>query len=196
MMSSGEAKAWEILKSLDTGDVCRRSGATFDAAENNYILRSFGKDFRLAPENRKISGDDLFLKRLGYFFGLSALCYLNSAKDIAPSGRLIRPSDLKGGQLFFKGSHMLPLDRIAAKYDSDIEAFLNKGAELGAEQVKYGDAALKFLPFPKITMYVILWRSDEEFAARADLLLDSTCEMQAPLDIIWSIAMMTVLAMM
>jgi hypothetical protein len=37
---------------------------------------------------------------------------------------------------------------------------------------------------------------DEEFTARADLLFDSSSEMQAPLDILWSVAMMTVLAMM
>jgi hypothetical protein len=46
---------------------------------------------------------------------------------------------------------------------------------------------------PRIPVTLILWLSDEEFPARADLLFDSTCEIHLPLDILWSIAMMTIL---
>jgi hypothetical protein len=195
-MYSGEIKAWELLKSLDPVEVCRRAGASFDPATQQYSLHSFNRDFHLYLTEQKITGDDLFLKRLGYFFGLSALCYLNSAIDIPPTDRLIKPSDIKGGQLFFRGSHVLPLDKLAAKYGIGTEDFLQKGSELGAEVAPYGDVALKLLPFARIPIYLLLWKQDEEFPGRADLLFDSSCEMQAPLDILWSIAMMTVLAMM
>jgi hypothetical protein len=195
-MNSGEMKAWELLKSLNPVEVCRRAGASFDSAALEYSIHSFNSDFHLFLTEQKITGDDLFLKRLGYFFGLSALCYLNSAIDIPPTGRLIKPSDIKGGQLFFRGSHVLPLDKLAAKYGASTEDFLHKGSELSADVAPYGDVALKLLPFARIPVYLLLWKQDEEFPARADLLFDSSCEMQAPLDILWSIAMMTVLAMM
>jgi hypothetical protein len=195
-MSSGEIKAWELLKAADPVEICRRAGAAFDQAAKAYSLRSFNSDFHLLLTEQKITGDDLFLKRLGYFFGLSALCYLNTAMDIPPTGRLIKPSDIKGGQLFFRGTHVLPLDKLAAKYGAVTEDFLRKGLELGAEVAPYGDVALKLFPFARIPVYILLWKQDEEFPARADLLFDSSCEMQAPLDILWSIAMMTVLAMM
>jgi len=195
-MYSGEIKAWELLKSLDPVEVCRRTGASFDPAAQQYSIHSFNRDFHLFLTEQKITGDDLFLKRLGYFFGLSALCYLNSAIDIPPTGRLIKPSDIKGGQLFFRGSHVLPLDKLAAKYGIGPEDFLRKGSELDAEAAPYGDVALKLFPFARIPVYLLLWKQDEEFPARADLLFDSSCEMQAPLDILWSIAMMTVLVMM
>jgi hypothetical protein len=41
-----------------------------------------------------------------------------------------------------------------------------------------------------------LWLEDDEFPARLDLLFDSTCAMHLPTDIIWSIAMMSVLIML
>ena len=195
-MSVGELKAWEILKTLDPDDVCKRAGVQYNPATQGYTLHSMGRDFLLTLNDEQTSGDDLFLKRLGYFFKLSALCYLNSAIDIQPTGRLIKPSDLKGGQLFFRGSHVLPLDGLAAKYATNSENFLMKGADLGARTEEYGDAALRLLPFPRIPVSLILWKQDEEFPARADLLFDSSSEMQAPLDILWSVAMMTVLAMM
>jgi len=195
-MSSGEIKAWELLKTLDPIEVCRRAGAFFDPATQVYSIHSFNSDFHLSVTEQKITGDDLFLKRLGYFFGLSALCYLNTAIDIPPTGRLIKPSDIKGGQLFFRGSHVLPLDKLATKYGTDTEDFLDKGLGLGGEVASYGDVALKLFPFARIPVYLLLWKQDEEFPARADLLFDSSCEIQAPLDILWSIAMMTVLAML
>ncbi|MFO0752145.1 MAG: DUF3786 domain-containing protein [Thermodesulfovibrionales bacterium] len=43
---------------------------------------------------------------------------------------------------------------------------------------------------------LILWLEDEEFPPRVDLLLDSTCELQLPLDIVWSIAMLSLLVML
>jgi hypothetical protein len=195
-MSVGELKAWEILKTLPPDGVCKRAGVQYDPAIQGYTLHSMGRDFILTLGDEQMSGDDLFLKRLGYFFRLSALCYLNSAIDIPPTGRLITPSDLKGGQLFFRGSHVLPLDGLAAKYGTNADIFLKKGAELGAVTEQYGDAALRLLPLPRIPVCLILWKQDDEFPARADLLFDSSAEMQAPLDILWSVAMMTVLAMM
>src|SRR4030065_151174 len=97
--------------------------------------------------------------------------------------------DGKGGDLFLRGSHILPLGRVARRYGNDKEAFIKRGKELCAEAVNYGDVSIKLLPMPRIPVTVILWLKDEEFPPRADLLLDSTCELQLPLDIIWSIAM-------
>jgi hypothetical protein len=56
--------------------------------------------------------------------------------------------------------------------------------------------AMKLYPLPKIPVFLILWLKDEEYPPRADLLFDSTCEAQVPLDIIWSIAMLSVLVML
>ncbi len=194
-MSSGEEKAWETLKTLDPKDVCSRSGARFDASARNYLLSSFNRNFTFSLSEQSITGDDLFLKRVSYFFRLAALWYLNAAKNIPPTGRLLRPSGLRGGHSFFTGPHALPLDELAAKYGRKPDDFLSKGIELGGEPVSHGDVALRFSPFEKTPVYLILWKEDDEFPARADLLFDSVCEIQAPLDILWSIAMMTVRAM-
>jgi hypothetical protein len=43
---------------------------------------------------------------------------------------------------------------------------------------------------------VTLWLADEEFPARAGLLLDSICGLQLPTDILWSLARLSCLAML
>jgi hypothetical protein len=196
----GEDKAWEILATLDPDDVCRAAAVSYDRATEQYIVKSLGMDFLVAAKDRTITstapGSEVLLQRLGYFFKLSILWYLVSAKDITLTGRLVKLQDAKGGEIFTRGSHILPLDKVARKFGKDKEGFLKKGTSLGGEPMKYGDASVKLYPFPRVPAILTLWLEDEEFPARADLMFDSTCTMQLATDIVWSIAMMCVLVML
>jgi hypothetical protein len=200
MMTPGEEKAWEILSGLDPSVVCRNASAAYDEANSCYIVRSFCYDFIVKPERRIILNNsqqgEILLKKYPYFFIHSCLWHLIHAKDIPLTGRLVKPADVKGGDLFFRGSHILPLDGLAKRYGEGRQSFLKKGDELCAEVLNYGDASVRLQPMPKIPVTLILWLKDEEFPARADLLFDSSCELQVPIDIIWSIAMMSTLVML
>jgi hypothetical protein len=200
MISPGVEKAWEVLKGLDPTVVCRHAAVTFDGKTNSYTLRSFCTDFTVNLNERSIRSStphgEILITRYGYFFIHSCLWYLIHAKDIPFTGRLIKPEKIKGGELFFQGSHVLPLEKIAGTYGADKEAFIKRGAEMCAAVSTYGDASLQLLPMPRIPVILILWLDDEEFPARADLLFDSTCELHLPLDILWSIAMFSLLVML
>ncbi len=199
-MSSGETTGWEILSAMAPGDVCTKAGVTFDNGLDCYTLMSFGLDVSVSIRDRNIlcadRGHDELLRKAWEFAGLTYLWYMVNAKDIAATGELVRPDNLKGGHLFSKGTHVLPLNELAEKYNDDIEGFYLRGESLNAEKHSYGDAAIQLMPVPKIPVTLILWRGDDEFPPRAGLLFDSTSEFQVPIDILWSIAMMSVLIMM
>jgi hypothetical protein len=200
MTSSGEEKAWEILKGLAPADVCKNALVQYDKIAGRYILKSFCTDFYINPGEKIIKSTDsageAVIKRYGYFFNHSCLWYLVHTRDIPFTGRLIKPVNIKGGEMFFRGSHVLPLENLAERYEDDKEVFLKRGKELCGEVLNFGDASVRLFPVPRIPMTIILWLRDEEFPPRADLLLDSSCELQVPLDIIWSVAMMSLLVMM
>ena len=199
-MSSGEKKGWDELRRLSPEKVCESAGVDFDNKTETYHMKSFGTDITVFPNDEIFSGDsplsEIFLQRLGYFSRLSMITYLVNFKNIPLSGELLKPVNLKGGDIFFRGSHLLPFDKLAERFGNDAEAFLKRGLELGGESMDYGDASLKLYPLPKFPVILILWKADEEFPARFDLLLDSSSELQLPIDIIWSIAMMSLLIMM
>jgi len=199
-MAPGEDKAWEIIRGLDPAIVCKNAQIAFDAVSGLYLLRSFGMTVSIDPARKHIFSDApdaaLLLDRLGYFSRLSILWYLTSAKDIPLSGRLVQPLNLKGGQIFFRGTHILPLEKLAVRYGSDTEGFLRRGDQLGGRRREHGDASIELSPFPRIPVILVLWKDDEEFPARVDLLFDSTCEFHLALDMIWSTAMKSILIMM
>jgi len=195
-MISGEEQAWEKLVKLHPGDVCRRARIDYDPSTGCYVLRCFNGDIHILPEKRSMlshsASGEYLLEDLEHLSRLSILWYLNNAKDASLSGELVKPGELPGGEIFMKGSHVLPLHEIASKYGSHSQGFLARGQHLAGESLGHGDAGLKLFPFPRVPVILILREKDEEFPANADLLLDSTCSLHLPTDIIWSTAMITV----
>ncbi|WP_420265113.1 DUF3786 domain-containing protein [Candidatus Magnetominusculus dajiuhuensis] len=198
-MQGGEDKGWGQLYGHNPDDVCKRGLVSFDSSSGCYTIRSFKWDFDFHPKDRTVTcgspDGEAFLRRLGDFFRLSSLWYLNSAKAIPLTNQLIMPQNLSGGEIFFRGSHVLPLARLAAMYEAGKEEFLFQGASLGGVAASYGDAAVVLSPYPKIPVTLILWLKDDEFPARAECLLDTSCEFHLPIDIIWMTAMMCILMM-
>ncbi|OGW27658.1 MAG: hypothetical protein A2X56_11435 [Nitrospirae bacterium GWC2_57_13] len=195
----GEEKAWAILRTLAPEHVCRAAVAAYDAVSNRYTVQCYGMLFIVDLHERTITSSDggssLFLGKLSDFFRISLLWYLVNSKEVPCTGRLVKLQQISGGDIFARGSHILPLDSIAETYGKSREGFLQKGTEFGGEPASMGDAALRLFPFPRTPLVLVLWLEDEEFPARADLLVDSTCELHLATDIIWSVSMMTVLAM-
>jgi hypothetical protein len=196
----GEEKAWDILESLTPGNVCKKAHVEYREAIKSYIVPSFSREYVVSVKDRTISseapGSEVLLGKLGYFFRLSLLWYLVHAKDIDCTGRPVKLEQIKGGDIFTKGSHVLPLDLVANMFRNNTAGFIDKGERLGGKIMRHGDASLRFVPLPRIPVTLTLWQEDEEFPARVDLLFDSTCELQLPTDIIWSIAMMNLLIML
>ena len=198
----GEGKAWDTLESLSPREVCESAGVSFDPASEAYRVRAFGTDFLVSVRERTITAasDDaghLFLGRLKDFFRLSVLWYLTSAKHIPLTEKLVKPVDIKGGQRFSAGTHVLPTEKIAERFGTDREGFIRQGSLFGGEEVPYGDAAVRLYALPRVPVTVILWLEDQEFPARVDILFDSTCNFQLSLsDIVWAVAMMSAMVML
>jgi hypothetical protein len=197
---SGDQLAWALVAEKERAVICKQADVKYDFIANKYIMQSFGQELFVDVANYRITScsplGELLLHGLGHFFDLAALWYLGTAKNIPASGRMIRPTSLSGGEIFHKGTHVLPLSSIADRYCNDFEGFYSKGMDLGGQQLDYGDACLRLFPFPRVPVTMILWREDEEFPARADMFFDSTCERHLPTDVIWSTAMTSVLIML
>ena len=200
IISAGENKAWDLLAAGDPGAIRARAGVDFDPNNRTYRVPSFGRVFTVNPGERLILGSDpggeAFLTRYVSLFRLALLWYLLKATATRPSGRLVKPAALPGGDIFVKGSHVLPLEALAEKYAKRPEAFFEAGAALGGIPAPYGNAAVVLPALPKVPVTMLLWTEDDEFPARADLLFDATCTAHLPLDVLWSVALMSVLPLL
>jgi hypothetical protein len=192
----GEEQAWDILSKLDTNDIQTNASVNFNSENSAYELVCLGQDIYISIKDQTISSNTplgrLLINELGHLSRLSILSYLVQAKNIPLMNRLVRPSDLPGGDIFSRGTHVLPLDKIAGHFDNCTETFLRDGERFGGSRLDYGDMSIMLLPFPRIPIVLIVWSGDDEFPPKSSLLLDSSCALQLSTDIIWSTAMMTV----
>jgi hypothetical protein len=197
---SGDQIAWALVAEKEPGTICQQASVQYDFVANKFVMQSFGQEIVIDVSSFTVSSSsqlgERILHRLGHFFDLACLWYLGKAKNIPLSGKLVSPASISGGEIFQKGTHVLPLDQIAEQYGNDLEGFYSKGEELGGQQQKHGDASLLLSPFPRVPVTIILWRGDDEFPARADMFFDATCEQHLPTDVIWSTAMTSVLVML
>lgn len=197
--NQAEEHIWLRLAAMDPDDVCRRALAVRTPDGGGYVVELFGRPVTVTPGERSLTGASAeaqwMLTKMAYFSRLSVLHYLVSARAVPPTGTLVRPTDLKVGPVYFQGSHVLPLAALAARYAEDAAGFLRQGERFGGEAQAFGDAAVRLMPFPRMPVMCVLWRRDDEFEARADLLFDAGDEQQVPADILWSIAMLCVMVM-
>ncbi len=198
----GEEKSWDDICELDSADVSKRTISKFDKPSGSYAVKCFGIEFKVFPCERKIECSHeeggLFLGKFKDFFRLSVLCYFATSKDIPFLERLVKPTDVRGGQRFSTGTHVLPLDKIANRFARDPDGFVSHGKKFGAEKVEgFGDAAIRLYPLPRVPVTLLLWVEDDEFPPRVDLFFDSTCDFQITLsDIVWAVSMMCALVML
>jgi hypothetical protein len=189
----GEDQSWAKLATLEPAKVCLRTTAHFDEQAEAYSLESYGCEISISPRDKKIfgnspKGDELLSK---VDAPLTLLWYLASSHALPLSGKLVTPGSLPGGQIFEKGTHVLPLGPLAEIYAHTPEAFIETGKMWGGEILDYSDASIQLWPLPQVPTTLILRTADEEFPALVNLLLDSNCRFQLPTDIIWATCMMS-----
>ncbi len=202
-ISQGLNMAWDALLTLEPAAVCKNALATFDPQTSTFTVKSFGYEFHANVKHRTLPCDDdggeVFLGKFKEFLRLGLLWYLTSAKDIPATGKLIKPSDVKGGHIYVHGTHKLPLGEVAERFALDAPGFMQKGMYFGAEKLEeMGDAAIRLYPLPRIPVTMILWLCVEEdgFEPEVSLLFDSTLDYQVAPDVGWSLAMCCCMAMM
>jgi hypothetical protein len=196
-MNSGEEYGCKTLSALDPSDVCARTGSEFNDDTGLYHVMLCSHPVDVDPVAQEMAGRspeaDVMLSGLGYFAKLSILSYLVNAKDLPLSGDFVKLLDLTGNEAYSSGSHALPVGGLAGRYGADKSGFESVYRRIGGEPAEYGDAAMRIEVLGGIAVLVILWEGDDEFPARADLLVDRTSGQQVPLDILWSVAMLIVL---
>jgi hypothetical protein len=180
---------WERLLQEDPKAICRRSEALYDAATGAYLLDFLQERYRISPRTRAftLASSSAISKAPPIELQVILITYLLNAQEIPLLDKLVAGSSLKGGKCFFTGAHGFPLDPLVAKYGQDIKGFLDRGLSLGAQQVRYGDAALRFLALPRVPVVMVLWQGDEEFPTRLSVLFDASIEQHLPLDTIYAL---------
>lgn len=178
---------WNDLSQKNLADLCDTALARQENPDS-LTMDFLDTEIRIHPSQRQC-----FLKEAGDWrpvdhplLELLTLAYLLQVKPGWLANDMIAVQELKDAQ-FFQGPHELKTDMVLEQFGYDIEGFSNAANKLGGVRVQMADIACKLRPFPKIPLYFLMWRGDDEFKPRLTILFDRSIDQHLSADAIWGL---------
>lgn len=181
---------WQELQAMDPREVSRRTLAPFQSGEG-YQIPFWDRIYFCHPETQRIRRKDNPEKNLSFQEYLVLLMYLLKAQERPIEGKKINEREIPGGELFFRGPHVLFKEPLEKTFGKDPPGFLQSGLILGGRETGIGDASFELLILPRIPAEYILYREDEEFPTQITINFDRSVSLHLPLDALWSLMNLT-----
>ena len=102
------------------------------------------------------------------------LHYLITAKGTPATGKLIGFRQVPGGIFEHASFSREVLTPLLDHFGREPERLVEAANNLGGSKADYGDVAVSIKAFPNVSVVIVLWRGDDEFAPNASILFDST----------------------
>ena len=184
-----DAAYWEKVSKRDMTALCNVTffdRVTPDTLEYRFLSENIRLHLaqrcllRKNPQGNWKQSDDPLLT-------LVTVMYLKAIDAIYPMGRdIVGAKDLKEGH-FFAGPHEFRTKPLLQRYANDLKGFKFTAKKLGGEPMEMADAAFRLLPFPRVPLYFLIWKGDEEFKPRLQVLFDRSIENVLAADAIWAL---------
>ncbi len=168
-------KAAETLRDMAPEMVAYKSATVYRprcGGEGEWIVPFWGKEYIVAYpaitiHEAGVAGEPPITTQI------LILHYLVTADGHPPADRWVAFRELPSGLVYDAAFQGRAGQRIAATYGKDKDAFIAAAVSLGGERLTYGDASFMFRLFPRVSLAVVLYLADEEFAANANVLFDA-----------------------
>jgi hypothetical protein len=185
---------WERLAGLHREETAQRAQCRYLAECDSFAISLLNTEYVVDPIRRtiRVAAESSEDRAAGYSQQLCILAYLVNAKDLPAADRLVSVEKLDPGGFFFRGSHRLPVEKLAGAFGSDPPLLHKAGRILNAVPRAFGDASIELSVLPRIPVTLVIWAADEEFPARASILFDQNATMQLPLDVLFAAAGLTI----
>lgn len=175
---------WEQLEKLDGQQTAQRAKCQYVTGSQRYIVTLLNTKYVIKVADKQVFSvrDPSKPQPAEFLQQLCLLAYLINAKDIPLADKLIGAEALPGGQFFFRGIHCLPIGKLEEVFGEHPESLHQTVKKLDAKKCEFGDASIQLYVLPRVPLTIVVWRSDEEFNARASILFDQTAGSHLPLD--------------
>jgi hypothetical protein len=177
------------LKPINCTRLENRTGAQHfvEAAQEGLLLPYFGQARRITwPEVGVSPGDgagEISLPEQGLI-----LHYLLNASGEPLTGRTIDFRQVPEGSFYWSAFVSRAKNPLLSTFGQDLALYAKAAAALGGEPLPLGDAAARFMAFPRVPVTHVLWGGDEEFPPEATILFDETVPGYLPTEDIAALA--------
>jgi len=175
----------QLGKVDDVEKQCLRSGARYQVINSQklIVIEYLNQSYQVTFPDIEISlvGSDA---EIPIKDKILILHYLTLAKGVPIANRLIAFKELPEGANYFPTFSKRSIEPLIDHFGRQPYLLIDAAGKLGGRKVDYGDAAVTISAFSRVPITLVLWRGDEEFPPRGNILFDATiCDYLSTYDI-------------
>lgn len=163
--------ACQKLSHLEITAVCQRSGAAF-IDEHHLQLLYLNRLYSVNTSTGDITLLDKKEEVVPLKDQILILHYLTQAQGTPFTNKIINYGQIEGAKFYTPVFLKRSLDPILQNFGHRPELLLELAQRLGGHKAPYGDVSVSIDPFPRVRIFIILWRGDEEFPPNGNILFD------------------------
>lgn len=171
------AMAKEIFKNSDPLILAENSGCSYDEKKKHFSVPYCRHEYFVSHPGGEIRG--INHETVTGEEEVVILQYLNWSRGLPPRRKWISFLELPGGEMHFAPFQREAIFPLAEKFGLNTDNFKECSKKAG-ETMQAGDAAFIIPVFPLLELAIILWREDDEYPARANVLFDVTSSYHLP----------------
>jgi hypothetical protein len=167
--------AGEQLGRVDIEEQCRKSGAKYVVIDSQklIIIEYLGQSYQVTFPDIQISPvkgkAEVPIKEK-----VLLLHYLTQAKGTPMANKFIAFKELPKGANYFPTFSKRSIEPIVKHFGREPHRLVEVAERLNGRKADYGDVAMTINGFSRVPVTLVLWRGDEEFPPRGNILFDAS----------------------
>jgi len=153
-------------------EMAAKSGAFYDRGKKEFTLLYLNQEYLISYPSGKIRLKRTGEETLSEEDQIMLIHYFYQAANAPLTGKWVPYRELKGSGSYYGAFVRYGITPLAEFFGDKGDLFLRAGEKLGGKPYPFGDMGLVFFPLPNIPLAVVLWESDEELEASANILFD------------------------
>jgi len=163
--------AREQLLGIGVEELCHKAGAQ-SIDSRKIIVEYLNQSYLVALPSGEISLRDSE-EQVPLKDKILILHYLTLAKGTPATNKLIVFKQLPGCASYFAVFNQWAVTPLLDNFGSKPELLIGLAPKLGGHKTGYGDVSVTINAFPRVPITLILWRGDDEFPHRGNIVFDS-----------------------
>ena len=162
--------ATKKLSSMKAEEICLNSGAS-SIDQDKVMIHYLTRPYLVAIPNGEISPEDR-KENVPVKDQILILHYLTQAKGTPLTNKVVTYGQIEGGKFYVPAFIKRSIDPLLKCFGHRPELLLEVAQRMGGTKAAYGDVSVSIDPFPRVRIFFILWKGDDEFPPNGNILFD------------------------
>ena len=162
--------ATKKLSSMKAEEICRNSGAS-SIDQDKLMIHYLNRPYLVTIPSGEISPEDK-KENVPVKDQILILHYLTKAKGTPFTNKVITYGQIEGGKFYVPAFIKRNIDPLLKCFGHRPELLLEVIQRMGGTKAAYGDVSVSIDPFPRVRIFFILWKGDDEFPPNGNILFD------------------------